>query len=251
MAEAWIAGLATVAVGAYEANQKKNAAENAANKQRQASALSRAQNQYQFEQTQKRLQPFVESGTNAQNTLAGLLGLGGNAPDFSAFLNSPQYQFALQQGQQDLDRNAASRGTLFSGNHTQASTQFGQGLASQQFQNYFNNLSGLASRGENAAAGVGNAGRAMTESNNRLRMGTAKTQGQLGLYKAGVNNSLLNSALNEANGINWSGLFGGQTASDQDTNTAFNGATGQGTYTGPGAITAPDNISILGKAFGN
>lgn len=252
--EAWIVAAATVAAGAYAANQKKNAAEDAANQASQASQLARAQNQYQFEQTQKNLAPFVQGGQQAQNSLAQLLGLGGQAPDYSVLTESPQYQFALQQGQQAVDRNAAARGTLFSGAHTKDAMRFGQGLASQQFQNYFNNLSSLASRGENAATGQGNLGARYAGQNNALLMNAADIRGNVGIYKAGVNSRFANQLLNQANGINWGSLFSGTpagTGSGTDGNLSglLNGTSGGQQYNGPEAITAPENISIYQKPF--
>src|SRR5690625_285240 len=250
MAEAWIAGLATLAVGAYTSNQKKHAAQNAANQAGQASALSRAQNQYQFEQTQKNLAPYMESGKGAQGLLDQLLGLGDQPADFSVLTNSPQYQFALNQGQQALDRDAAARGTLFSGAHTKDAMQFGQGLASQQFQNYFNNLSSLANRGQNAAVGEGNFGQNMVGLNAGLRQNAAQAQGNAGLYQAGVNSDLAKTIGNTAARINWGSLLANdqpQLAGNVNSGGTFNGATGQGTYTGPGAVTAPDGINALLK----
>lgn len=78
------------------------------------------------------------------------LNRGGTAgtPDYSAFYNSPDYAFALQQGQQQLDRSAASKGRLFSGQQMKASQQFGQGQAAQQYGNYFNRLASLAGIGQ-------------------------------------------------------------------------------------------------------
>ena len=49
------------------------------------------------------------------------------------FLNNPQYQFLLKQGQQALDRSAAARGMGYSGAQMKAAQQFWQGLASQQY----------------------------------------------------------------------------------------------------------------------
>lgn len=253
--EAWIVAAATVAAGAYAANQKKNAAEDAANQASQASALARAQNQYQYEQTQKNLAPFIQGGAQAQNSLAQLLGLGGQAPDYSVLTESPQYQFALQQGQQALDRDAAARGTLFSGAHTKDAMRFGQGLASQQFQNYFNNLSSLASRGENAAAGQGNLGARYAGQNNALLTNAANIRGNVGLYKAGVNSRFANQLLNQVNGMDWKSLFGGGTDDGKGSGTSgnlsglLNGTSGGQQYNGPEAITAPENISIYQKPF--
>jgi hypothetical protein len=76
--------------------------------------------------------------------------------------NNPQYQFLLKQGQQALDRSAAARGMGYSGAQMKAAQQFGQGLASQQYEkeydraaqefgNYYNRLAALAQGGQQAA----------------------------------------------------------------------------------------------------
>lgn len=104
------------------------------------------------------LQPFRDAGVNALGNYSALLGLG--TPEqyqsaFDAFKTSPGYQWQLGQGIDALDRSAASRGNLFSGNQLQAVQTYGQGLASQEFNNYLSRLGNLAGRGQNAAVGQG------------------------------------------------------------------------------------------------
>lgn len=52
--------------------------------------------------------------------------------------NSPGYQFALKQGQQALDRTAASRGGALGGGQLKAQTQYAQDYAGTKFNDYFN-----------------------------------------------------------------------------------------------------------------
>ena len=61
---------------------------------------------------------------------------------------------AFTQGLQALDRSAASKGTLQSGGQAKGAQEFGQGLASQQYGNYFNRLLSLAGIGQGAASGT-------------------------------------------------------------------------------------------------
>lgn len=70
----------------------------------------------------------------------------------------PGYQFELQQGEQALQNSAASRGQALSGNTIQATEQFGQGLASTQFQQYMQQLAGLANMGQASASNTANQG---------------------------------------------------------------------------------------------
>lgn len=57
----------------------------------------------------------------------------------AALQADPGYQFRVQQGQQALDRSAAARGLLGSGQAAIEAEQYGQGLASQQYQQALQN----------------------------------------------------------------------------------------------------------------
>lgn len=139
------------AIGSAAINN--NSAKKAAGAARNASNQANALQQQQYEQTRADLNPYLQEG---QNALAGINRL--NAGDYSGFQNSPDYQFALQQGQQGVERSAAARGGLYSGGNLADLTSFGQGLASQQLGAYRNSLMSLANMGASsgsALAGVG------------------------------------------------------------------------------------------------
>ncbi len=53
---------------------------------------------------------------------------------------TPGYQFRMNQGMQALERTAAAKGNLLSGNTLAAAQEFGQGLASQEYNNRINQL---------------------------------------------------------------------------------------------------------------
>lgn len=53
---------------------------------------------------------------------------------------TPGYQFRFNQGMQAIDRSAAAKGNLMSGNTLAAAQEFGQGLASQEYNNRINQL---------------------------------------------------------------------------------------------------------------
>lgn len=106
-----------------------------------------------YGETQQDYSPYMQGGQSALQALLRSYGLGtdqGGKPDYSAFESSPDYQFALQQGQNALDRSAASRGRLYSGGQMQASQRFGQGLATQNLGNYRGGLGNIAGQGLNA-----------------------------------------------------------------------------------------------------
>ena len=52
--------------------------------------------------------------------------------------NNPAYQFQLKQGQQQLDRSNAARGMGYSGAQMKAAQDYGQGMASQQYDKEYN-----------------------------------------------------------------------------------------------------------------
>jgi len=67
--------------------------------------------------------------------------------------SSPLYKFAFEQGQQGVERSVGARGLLGSGNRLAALTEFGQGLAGQQYFGQANLLSGLAGQERQTALG--------------------------------------------------------------------------------------------------
>ena len=81
----------------------------------------------------------------------------------------PSYQFRMNEGTRNLMASAASRGLTGSGQNLKDITNYGQNAASQEYQSaydrfmnnqttQYNRLAALASTGQSAAAGVGNAG---------------------------------------------------------------------------------------------
>lgn len=104
------------------------------------------------------LSPFASS-----NPLMSLYDMGGVARpgesaarpyDFKS--TDPSYQWRFNQGQQALDRSAASRGMLLSGSQVKAAQEYGGNAASQEYGAQFSRLAGLANNAQNAAGNVAN-----------------------------------------------------------------------------------------------
>lgn len=141
------------------------------------------------------LEPYSKPGITAQTRLADLQGLNGATARTNAMANfqqDPGYQFAMDQGIQAIDRSAAARGSMASGQTLKALTEFGQGMANQQYGDWYNRTAGLADTGANAAnslatarqntaAGVGS-GYTQIGANNA----NAKMTGGLGSMIGGV-----------------------------------------------------------------
>lgn len=96
------------------------------------------------------------------NFISALLGLGGdeNAANkaFQDYQDSSGYQWQLGQGTQAITNNAATKGMLNSGSTLKAVNQYGQGLASQSFNNYLSNLLNLGNQGIQAGQVISGAG---------------------------------------------------------------------------------------------
>lgn len=78
--------------------------------------------------------------------------------DPSQITNDPGYQFRLQQGNQALQRSQAAQGMIDSGAALKAAQEYGQGLASQAYNDAYAQWlaknSGLANYGQNATGNL-------------------------------------------------------------------------------------------------
>lgn len=207
MVAAAVVGSAVVgAVASSQASKgAKSAANAAANAQNEASDRSIEEQRRQFDAIQELMKPYVNAGTGALSSQQDLLGLNGadkQQAAINSINNSPAMQTYLQQGENAILQNAAATGGLRGGNTQSALSQFRPQLLNQLINQQYQNLGGLTSLGQNAAAGVGNAG--MQSANNisnllqsvgQANAGNALAQGQA---NANMWNGLSNAAGNAA-----------------------------------------------------
>lgn len=198
-----------IAGSLLSSNASKSAASTASNAQTQASNAAIAQQNAQFQALQASLAPYVSAGTGALAGQQNLLGLNGNAAQSSAISgiqNGAQYQALQTAGNNSILQNASATGGLRGGNVQAGLAQFNQGLLAQQIQQQYSNLGGLTSIGQNAAAGVGNAGmNNASQVSNLLQQGGAATAGNA--LATGAANSSLYGSLGSAAGL-YAGLGG-------------------------------------------
>lgn len=99
------------------------------------------------------------AANDATQQLLGLKPLGANTANaFDNYLKSTGYDFQLKQGQNAITTSNAAKGLLNSGGTLKALDQYGQGIASNYFNNYLGQLGNVGAGGYNAATAVGNAG---------------------------------------------------------------------------------------------
>ncbi len=108
----------------------------------------------------------------------------------------PGYQFQMGQGINSLQNAASAKGMLNSGNLMQGLSEFGQGLATSYYQNYLNNLSGLAGMGNaassQAAAGANTTGAGVAQQYGNLA--TTQSDAALAAAQAQASSYLLPAA---------------------------------------------------------
>lgn len=132
--------------------------------------------------------PFAGQRGQYQNALQNLM-----AGQFST--SDPSYQFRLQQGQQALERSAAAKGMLGSGNILQALQDYGQGAASQEFQNQYNRLLPLtgATTGSPGQAGAIRSGAYQWRQNALANLGAGMQAGNVPLLGGGGSSNFTSS----------------------------------------------------------
>lgn len=173
----------------------------AAKTQAQAAQQGIDAQQRMYEQTRADQEPWRQAGMTALNQL---IPLATNYQKFGMdqFQQDPGYQFRLNEGLKALDRQAAARGGLISGNAMKAAGRYGQDYASNEYQNAFNRyqaernaqlnpLQSLAGVGQSATNYVGNAAQNMgqAQAQGAQAIGSARASGYLG------QSNLLNQAL--------------------------------------------------------
>jgi len=147
-----------------------------------------------WQEQQRLADPWLQTGQRALSDLAA-----GNF--MQNWQTDPGYQFRLQQGLKAIQGSAAARGLNQSGATLKALTEYGQNLASQEYQNIYNReygrLSDLARMGTvglgglmgaagqhgqsmaNIATGLGNAQAAAQMAHQQARQGLLGTVGSV------------------------------------------------------------------------
>lgn len=188
-----VVGVATLAAGAYSANQQAGAAEDAARADGQAGDAATAEERRQFDLTRQDQAGFLAAGNDALARQAAFLN-----GDMSGFQDSAQYKFAVDQGFQGLNRGLASRGAAgpggFSGGADADRIALGQGLATQYADNYWNKLAQRAGQGQQSATNLGNLGAGMAGRIGQNAFNVADARGSAYQNKANAYTNFANQA---------------------------------------------------------
>ena len=161
----------------------------AAEREQQDKALALQERMY--EEGVQRQQPFLAGGTEDYNRLRALMSGGpGAAQQFLQM--DPGYGFRLSEGMKALERGAAARGGLISGNALRAAQRYGQDVASQEFGNAYGRLAGLANIGPSAAGVMNTLGQQYAAGAGNIYGAMGQTAGQAQLARGSIYGNMLN-----------------------------------------------------------
>lgn len=200
----WVAAGVTAAglVGAYMGSEASRKASNA-----QAGAADRAAElQWQMYQQQRQdASPWRNAAIPALDQLRELVG---NRPSLNPqdVMNDPGYQFALEQGNRNVTNNMATRGGMYSGAMLRALQKYGQGTATQFYDQAFNRqqatrnnqwgeLAQLAGIGQTANQQIGQAGQNAANAAGQFGIGAADANAANRINQANIWGSAANTAV--------------------------------------------------------
>lgn len=160
-------------------------------------------------------QPYAAAGAQAQGLYSDALGLNGapgNARATEAFTTGPGYEFQRDEALRGATRQAAATGRLDGGGTLAELTRIGNGLASQEWNNWLTRLQGQGAQGMQAASGI--AGGLTNLGNIQFQQG----QGQAALGQAGAtldaNRGTALAGINTGLGTNLGNSFTNQGAGE-------------------------------------
>ena len=202
------------------------AARRAADAQVQSAAEASRLQREMFDRQVQLQEPFRQGGITGQNRIMELLGIGGDAAagdygrfgrDFamSDYEADPGYAFRLSEGNKALERSAAARGMLMSGQMFKGAQRFGQDLASQEYQNAFNRYQTNRANQLNPLGTLMASGQGAT---NMLSGAAGQLGGQLGENAMGAGNARASGYIGSANAY---------AQALQSAGNAFSGFAGQ------------------------
>lgn len=130
----------------------------------------------QFDITQANLKPWLDDGTRAI----------GQMNDPNGYTDSPGYEFRKRGGSQMVQGSAAASGGLYSGNTLKALTQYGDNLAADEYNNWWNRLASRAGIGQTTATNLGQIGGNTSRDISSLlsNAGASRASGIRGAYGA-------------------------------------------------------------------
>lgn len=154
-----------------EAVTGRRAKERANDAARNATEAANSASERAWGRQQDEMEPWKQAGLKA---LAGL-------QDGSFYQQDPGYQFRLDEGNKAINAAMAARGNAGGGAALKELTRYGQGFASNEYQNAWNRTNQLANYGNNASMALGNfaGGHATNLANNAIGYGNSQAASEI------------------------------------------------------------------------
>lgn len=212
------------------AEEQSDASKDAAKQQRKgAEAATKAQLEMYY-QSRDDLAPWRDAGGRGLADLERLQGTyEGAVMDPNQYVKSPAYDWLRQQGNLNINRQAAASGQFGSGRNQKDLMQYGQGLALTDYQGYLGRLESLMNR----YAGTAQVGQTASNTLAGLGAGAANQIGQNAIYSGQAGAA---SQINQANAR--TGLY--QNLSNIGTNAINQGMLNN--YLGNMSPQAPQRV---------
>lgn len=165
-----------------------SASRDASQTQQQGTDASIAEQRRQYDTTRSDYAPWREVGVNALDRLNRA-----STGDMSDFQASPGYNFVLNEGTRNLENRFSVGGG--GGNAMRALAEYSQGVASNEFGNWWNRQAGLSGTGQNATGATAQAGANSANNISSAYLNNANNQSSLGLWNANNMNNALQTGL--------------------------------------------------------
>jgi hypothetical protein len=171
------------------------------------------------------LKPYSTLGTSMLPQIGKLLGFdkeGGADVAMAELEKYPGYQFAVGQGQKAINNAQIAGGAKYSGNALVAASDYNRNMGAGLFQQYFNNITGVANEGQAASGGIANlaagvgSGNAATYQQGNAAIGDANAAGTIGVSNSWTN--AIDQVVGAASKTNW-GAIGGTAAKTDGSET--------------------------------
>lgn len=211
------------AISANSANRASDAVAAGNRRAREEQARTRAENL-------AILNPYVQRGNTAGDTINSFLGLNGSQAGqeaFNTWLNSSDYKFTTDRGVGAITGNAATRGMLNSGATLKALNQFGQDNAQRYVGNWLSALGTQQGVGANSANALVSSNQNAANNISGLYQNTGQTQANAALAQGNAWSGAL-SSLGSLGAYGFgSGAFG-QSSYGAAAHSGVGAASGQG-----------------------
>jgi hypothetical protein len=193
---AGVAAAGAVAGSAINSSAARRASNQQQQSAREQTADTNANRDYHYNLNA----PAINQGQRASDILAGFTGVGGDAAAsadaLQVFRNSTGYTDLQREGARSTNAAVFAGGLGQSGAALKALQDRGTQIANGSSQQFFGNVSSLASRGDAARGLVAGIGQNSVSANNNTSQNSADNQGNLALAQAGNTNSLIQNLLN-------------------------------------------------------